>query len=119
MNGQKRKMHKRKEGRVKNKLRRCRKEKVGKEKQEQGQGIWGRKKYGKLGNYQQEPGNKSKLQNFLGRRLPPFLQHVGHRIPYLFRDKSLSMLNTRTQMSFDSSVQMVHANDTDTAQNLF
>jgi hypothetical protein len=39
------------------------------EKKEQGQGIRRRKKYGKsglkLGSYQQGPGNKTKLQNFL------------------------------------------------------
>jgi len=48
-----------------------------------------------------------------------FLQQVDHRIPYLFRDKSFSVLNTRPQMSFDSLVQAVHANDTDTAHNVF
>ena len=101
----------------------CRKEKVEKKNRNKGKGSAERRnmeKYGlKLSSFQQGQGNKTKLLNLLWRRLPPFHQQVDQRFPYLFRDKSLSVLNTRPQMSFDSSVHVVHANHTDTAHNLF
>jgi len=62
---------------------------------------------------------KTKLLNFLWKRFNPFNQRVDQKLPYLFRDRPTSVLKRSIQMSFDSSVQAVHANDTDTVQNFF
>jgi hypothetical protein len=63
------------EGEEKMQERECIKKIKNKNKTDQRQGIWRRKKYGKSGcklsSYQQGPGNKTKLKNFLWKEASP------------------------------------------------